>query len=122
MSSDARGIEPQTIRDNVANELSKYRSRRRQGYASVHVLLLSWEASDDTFGEDVRGITRVFRDSFNYVVLPYKIPSKDSQRRLNLHVAQFLSQYGSEDNLIVVYYVGHGAPSALHRSECIWAA
>lgn len=122
MSSDARGIIPQIIRDKIANELSKYRLRRRQGYASVYVLILSWEANDVTFGEDARGIARVFRDSFNYVVLPFKIPSVDSQQRLNLHVAQFVSQYGSEDNLIVVYYGGHGAPSYNHQSECIWAA
>ncbi|KAI1208289.1 uncharacterized protein F4807DRAFT_158691 [Annulohypoxylon truncatum] len=122
MNANPEGTTPQIIIDHVTRELDKYRIRRKQGYSSVHALLLSWEEGDATFGENVRDVALLFQESLNYLVLPYKIPSDDSQRRLNLYVAQFLSQYGGGDNLIVVYYAGHGAPSPSKLSDCQWAA
>ncbi|KAI1503801.1 hypothetical protein F5X99DRAFT_406800 [Biscogniauxia marginata] len=122
MNADAEDADAQAIKKELASGLDKYRLRRKQGYSSVHVLLLSWQVGDAAFAEDANEVAAVFQDSFNYSVLPYKIPTENSQIRLNLHVAHFVERFGGEDNLIVVYYGGHGGPSALNQSDCQWSA
>jgi hypothetical protein len=109
---------------DISEELSRYRLRRQQHYACVHVLLLSWKDSDiEVLGAEIKELARVFRQHFNYLVWPYHIPSQEPQTRLQLHVAQFIARYGQEDNLVVVFYSGHGGRTIDRTNPaCIWAA
>lgn len=63
---------------------------------------------------------------FGYQVWPYRIPSQDPEKALNLQVATFIDNFGHEDNLIVVYYGGHGGggpkPKTKTKGPCTWAA
>src|SRR6266699_3898994 len=108
----------------IATGLANYRARRVQRYAAVNVILLNW-AEDDIgphLAKEAADLSQMFRDVFNYVVWPYKIPSVDSERSLNLAMAQFIKSFGHEDNLLIVYYSGHGGPRVEEKGPCTWAA
>jgi len=106
----------------ISTELAEYRPRRLQRYLAVNVLLLSWKDSDLDCAEEVNALGRMFENHFNYSVWPYLIPSEESQSKLTILVAQFLSQFGGPDKLILVYYGGHGGPPVSTKSPCTWSA
>jgi hypothetical protein len=106
----------------ITTKLVEYRPRRTQRYLAVNVLLLSWKESDLDCADEVRELGQMFEDRFNYTVWPYLLPSKDSQSKLAVLVAQFLSEFGGSDKLILVYYGGHGGPPVSTKSPCTWSA
>jgi len=120
MNSPAAASEPE--QGQLSRELARYRPRRTHRYTAVNVLVLSWKDGDDAIAVQVEEVKRLFVDLFNYFVRPYEIPSQDSQRLLNLHVAQFIQCFGGQDNLIIVYYGGHGGMSDPTETLCTWAA
>lgn len=106
----------------ISNKLAHYRPRRLHRYASVNVLLLSWEEDDIGCETEIKDLARIFRECLNYAVWPYKIPSDDSEISLSLIIAQFVKSFGQEENLIIVYYGGHGGPKQDLKSPCTWSA
>ncbi|KAK0701332.1 hypothetical protein B0H67DRAFT_650552 [Lasiosphaeris hirsuta] len=106
----------------LARELEDYRPRRTQRYVAVNVLLLYWEDDDIGCAGEITVMGDMFRQSFNYAIWPYKIPSQDPEMSLNLKVVEFVSSFGQEDSLIIVYYGGHGGPRVATKSPCTWAA
>ncbi|CAM1506163.1 Fc.00g058040.m01.CDS01 [Cosmosporella sp. VM-42] len=64
----------------------------------------------------------MFNDVFQYTVLPFRIPTQDPERSLNAFIAHVVQLYGDENNLIIVYYSGHGGPRSATKSPCTWAA
>jgi hypothetical protein len=108
----------------ISNELSRYHPRRSQRYSAVNVLLVTWKDDDIGVASEVDELAHLFRDEFSFFVWPYQIPSNNSQVQLQLHVAQFIERCGSsDDNLIILYYSGHGGRTADRMSsECEWSA
>jgi hypothetical protein len=106
----------------ISIKLAEYRPRRTQRYLAVNVLLLSWKDSDLDCAEEVNELGRMFEERFNYSVWPYLVPSEESQSKLTVLIAQFLSQFGGPDKLILVYYGGHGGPPVSTKSPCTWSA
>ena len=107
----------------ISEELSRYRPRRSQRYSVVHVLLLRWQDDDIGVAGEIDSLANLFR-LFNFVVWPYQIPSENSQAQLQLQIAQFIQRCGSDgENLIILYYSGHGGRNADGKSsECVWSA
>jgi hypothetical protein len=122
MSSSISLVPEDEHQRKISTELARYRPRRTQRYLAVNVLLLSWRDDDIGCAKEVDNLARMFEEHFNYFVWPYKIPSEESQRLLAVHVSQFLSQFGGPDNLILVYYGGHGGPPVSEKSPCTWSA
>ena len=108
--------------ETIATCLVQYRPRWTQRYVAVNVLLLSWEDDDIGCAAEIAELSRMFQESFNYAVWPYKIPSQDPESSLNSTVFQFVASFGGEDSLIIVYYGGHGGPKITTKSPCTWAA
>ncbi|KAH6869320.1 hypothetical protein B0T10DRAFT_594752 [Thelonectria olida] len=112
------------LTQEVAKKLSDYQTRRTQRYTAVNVLLLAWE--DDDIGAhldaELNELDHTFRVEFNYSVQRYRIPSRNSELSLNACIAQFILVCGGEENLIIVYYSGHGGPKTSTKSPCTWAA
>lgn len=108
----------------IAQGLAHYQPRRLRRYTAVHALLLYWEDDDIGVAKEIKELTDMFRDvsKFGYQVWPYRIPSRDPARSLSYTVAQFLHNFDREDNLIIVYYGGHGGPKIKSKSPCTWAA
>ena len=96
--------------DRLRTKLASYRHIRHQRYEAVNVLLLSWEDDDTDGAAEVEQLKRLFKESFNYTTCSYFIPSSKPQSSLNVRVASFIDAFGGADNLLIVYYGGHGGP------------
>jgi hypothetical protein len=108
----------------LAHSLRRYQPRRTQRYEGVYVLLLRW-AEDDIgphLAREVDELHRLFGDVFKYAVSEYKIPSIDPGTALNSYVANYIETFGGDDNLIIVFYSGHGGPQVSTKSPCTWSA
>lgn len=107
----------------IFKKLVNYRPLRVQRYAAVNVLLISWREDDTDSTTDAEQLGRLFKDSFNYITCSYFIPSTKPQTSLNFQVASFLDAFGGPDNLLIVYYAGHGGPRRANaKGPFTWAA
>ena len=88
-------------------------------YKEVHTLLLSWE--DDNLGvaDEIDELRDVFRNLYSFEAEEWKIPSKRSHNSLAAKVLGFLDDYESKDNLLIVYYGGHGEMN--DDRQCVWS-
>lgn len=88
-------------------------------YKEVHALLLSWE--DDNLGvvDEVTELEDVFRNCYRFETEAWKIPSKRSHNSLAAKIIAFVDDYESKDNLLVVYYGGHGEMN--DDRQCVWS-
>ena len=84
---------------------------------------MSWEEDDTDSAKEIEQLQKMFRDSFNYAVYIYRIPSEGPQTALNQCIGSFLHTFGGPDNLLIFYYGGHGGPiTEKSKSPCTWAA
>lgn len=91
----------------------------RPRYEEVHTLLLSWE--DDILGvnREIAELEDVLKTVYNYKTLIYRIPSRRSHNSLATQISGFLEENESKDNLLIVYYGGHGGMN--DDRQCIWS-
>jgi len=95
---------------------------RNQGrYASVHVLLISWE--DDSLGvfSEMRRLGDVFSHLYRFDVEEFRIPRRIPGRATASRISSFLGNEG-RDNLFIVYYAGHARLSKQTNEPAIWTA
>jgi hypothetical protein len=90
-------------------------------YREVHVLLLEWEEDDLGVDQVVNELMSVFKNTFGFEsVQSFKIPSRRSYKALDARLQGFTQQNSSEQNLLIVYYSGHGFLDLQNRMH--WAA
>lgn len=109
----------QDLQKAIANSFP----RPRTSYTSVHVLLLRWAEDDLNVQEELTTLKRVFEDQFNFAAEQWDIPGLDSiqaTRALQKKLYDFQDTHQGEDELLIVYYGGHGDPD--RRGRSIWAA
>ena len=53
-------------------------------------------------------LERIFRDLFHFEIQNFRIPSFKSDTALLDAVSRFAHEYNSPDNLMIIYYGGHG--------------
>ena len=88
-------------------------------YKEVHALLLSWE--DDNLGvvDEVIELRDVFRVMYGFETETWRIPSERSHNSLAAKILRFLDVHESKDNLLIVYYGGHGEMN--DDRQCVWS-
>ena len=88
-------------------------------YKAVHVLLLSWV--DDNLGvlKEISELDGAFTSIYGYATEQGKIPSTRSHNSLAKQLTGFLERYESEENLLIVYYGGHGYMN--DNRQCVWS-
>ncbi|RGP64298.1 hypothetical protein FSPOR_8118 [Fusarium sporotrichioides] len=108
----------------IVDTLTSYQPLRAQRYASINVLIITWKDHDfgSTFDNEIAEVEAVFKETFNHTIWPFKIPTVAAERSLNLCVAKFVKEFGGEDDLLIIFYSGHGGPEIEERSPCTWAA
>jgi len=87
-------------------------------YSAVHALLLHWEEDDLGVKVEVERLRTVLEEYYRYSVEEWVIPSTDSHNQLGDEIRRFSRAYKSKDNLLVVYYGGHGYLNA--QRQHIW--
>ncbi|KAF2634567.1 hypothetical protein P280DRAFT_474521, partial [Massarina eburnea CBS 473.64] len=82
-----------------------------EGYTKVAVLLVKWAHELDELNtkEEAEGLEKVFRKQFHYETKIVELDlSSKPQLQLNLHLTEFVAKHDGPNNLLIVYYTGHG--------------
>ncbi|KAL8915002.1 MAG: hypothetical protein Q9171_000442 [Xanthocarpia ochracea] len=90
-------------------------------FTSVHVLLLRWVEDDLNVQEELTALKAVFDNQYGFATEQWNIPSQNSTRALQSKLYDFQNCHQSEDELLIVYYGGHGDADR-RRGRSIWAA
>ncbi|KAJ4299206.1 hypothetical protein N0V90_004450 [Kalmusia sp. IMI 367209] len=88
-----------------------FRNVRPDGYLKVAVLLIKWADKLDDLGtrEEVEELEGVFRERFNFRTQIVELDgSSKPQYQLNRSLSTFVEEYDGPNNLLIVYYSGHG--------------
>ncbi|MCJ1330704.1 hypothetical protein MMC10_007390 [Thelotrema lepadinum] len=94
-------------------------------HSEAHVLLVRWEEDDLGTVNEINDLDNVFKDLYNYQTEQYLIPSRSSANELEGALVDFKRAHDSDDNLLVLYYGGHGALEASPSNRpgrSIWTA
>lgn len=112
--------------DDINRALSGALLPGGNAYTKVSVLFLRW--ADDVFinpglNNGVQGeiddLERILVHDYGFTTEIYLIPSDDSQRSLQRKIFLFQEAHNSTDELLMVYYGGHGVLNKLNQS--IWS-
>lgn len=104
-------LDAQAVHDNQLHAPS---------YSPVNVLLLTWERNDLNNEPVTKNLMQVFEDRFGYDTELWTIPRHDSLEALRSKVTAFSAANDAEENLMIVYYNGHGDIST--RGHNYWQA
>jgi hypothetical protein len=85
----------------------------------VYVLLLRWKEDDLNVDIELKCLAKVFQ-AYKFTTETFLIPSMNSQRELTKRVVSFLEHYDREDELLVVYYGGHGTINQARQATWWW--
>lgn len=94
-------------------------NRGKPRYAAMHVLLLSWENDDLGVMTELLELRNVFETYYSFNTQEWKIPSDESHNSLAFRCIEFLKDFGSPENLLIVYYGGHGLMN--DDRQCVWS-
>lgn len=86
----------------------------------MYVLLLRWTDDDLKVQDELTRLKNVFEYQFGFTTEQWDIPSLNPTRALQTKLYDFQDAHQSEDELLIVYYGGHG--HADRRGRSIWAA
>ena len=91
--------------------------QRSSNYAKVVALLLCWKEDCHDMPntqQEVEKLKSVLEKKFHYSAkieyLDSKLENITLQSELNFMVAKFVREHGGPNNLLIVYYGGHGKP------------
>ncbi|KAI1083596.1 hypothetical protein F5B20DRAFT_527674 [Whalleya microplaca] len=113
---------PRTSQHDLLPRSESCQSCRPRQYERVTMLLLYFEGSDLNCEPEIDELERLFCGSLGFEAKRYKIPSKNAHHHLSVRVAEFIKEFSHEDNLLIVYYGGHGEWTDPSRTTCHWAA
>ncbi|KAL8895784.1 MAG: hypothetical protein Q9207_008010 [Kuettlingeria erythrocarpa] len=89
-------------------------------YKQVAVLLLCWEkdSSDMETEAEIAELEETFKSKFRYQTEVARLdatnPNANVQMQVNAQVAGFAMKHDGPDNLLIVYYAGHGTSHDVH--------
>ncbi|KAL8753620.1 MAG: hypothetical protein Q9199_004924 [Rusavskia elegans] len=113
------GVFSQDLQTAIANSFP----RQRSPYTSVYVLLLRWAEDDLNVQAELTTLKHIFEKQYRFTTEQWDIPGRDSTqatRALQRKLYNFQDSHQCEDELLIVYYGGHGDPD--RRGRSIWAA
>ncbi|PQE06114.1 tyrosine- phosphatase non-receptor type 6 protein [Rutstroemia sp. NJR-2017a BBW] len=96
---------PELLSDEAAARAFPNRGRSR--YAEVLVVLIQWEESELDAQSEVSALRSMFEICYGFTTDIWSIPTTNAHNKLMLKAVNFIEQYGTDDNLIIIYYGGH---------------
>lgn len=94
-------------------------NRGKTRYEAVHVLLLSWENDNLGVIDELLELQKVFQTDYFFRTQAWKIPSNRSHNSLAERISKFLDDFESQENLLIIYYGGHGKMN--DDRQCVWS-
>ena len=88
-------------------------------YQNVFVLLFSWEHDELGVISEVQELDDVLSQIYHFHTEQWKIPNINSHNALAFRLMEFLKNYGTSSNLLLIYYGGHGHMN--DDRQCIWS-
>lgn len=98
----------QFSKDLSAAVAAVWTTRHENRYSDIQVLILSWEDDDLGVYKEIDVLHETFRELYNYQVTEWLIPKLKPERKLSLQIGEFLDKHDSKENLLIIYYAGHG--------------
>jgi hypothetical protein len=85
-------------------------------YARVYALLFHWTDDDLGVFQEVHDLAKVFFEvcEFTHVTVA-SIPRRHAHALVDSEIRSFTSRYASPNNLLIVYYSGHGSLDSRHQ-------
>lgn len=78
-------------------------------YEDVQALLICWKSATSTFLEQRKGLEGVLKSPYRFGTTPFNIPLEDDPLdSLTDEIRKFKKTHNKEQNLLIVYYGGHG--------------
>lgn len=106
--------------DDLTQSLKRTFPTDPRSYDNVYVLLIRWAEDDLGTEKEINDLDRVFCDAYNYTTECEVIPSNNSHNTLEFMITRFRHRHDSPNNLLIVYYGGHGVKESDNKST--WAA
>ena len=88
-------------------------------YKAVHVLLLSWVNDDLGVFKEISELDSTFTSIYGCETEQWRILSTRSHNSLAKQLTGFLERYENEENLLIVYFGGHGRMG--DNRQCVWS-
>jgi hypothetical protein len=82
--------------------------------------LIRWEEDDLNVQTEIDELFDVFKNYYNFITEHWRIPSRSAHLQLTLMVAEFVKHYHSSENLMIVYYGGHGSINNARQATWLW--
>ena len=89
-------------------------------YSNVYCLLLRWESDDLSIQDEIDDLAAVLEHRLYFEVEQWRIPDDDPMKALQKTLYNFQDLHQGEDELLIVYYGGHGKPDRYGCSK--WCA
>ena len=83
-------------------------NRRFGRYNSVHALLLAWKTPENREVELVKQLAKVFENTLNFTTKRHEILPDQSEEPLTLELEAAVRKHAAADELLIIYYAGHG--------------
>lgn len=85
------------------------------------LLLLRWSEDDLDVQDELTRLKNLFQSQFRFAAEQWDIPSHNPTRALQTKLYDFQNAHQTENELLIVYYGGHGGADR-RRGRSIWAA
>lgn len=105
---------------HLANAIKRKHPVQRIPYKGVYTLLLRWEADDLGTYLEIDKLNDLLRNAYGFQTQSEKIPSKNPALFLENLLFAFKKEHNDRENLLIVYYGGHGVK--MQGNDSIWAA
>jgi len=86
----------------------------------VIAVLIQWEEDDLDVQPDLDRLQTIFDTCYGFYTETWVIPSASSHSKLMEMAKNFVDDYGSPDNLLIVYYSGHAVVNSSRESTWFW--
>ncbi|TVY18793.1 hypothetical protein LARI1_G005192 [Lachnellula arida] len=93
-------------------------SRGRSRYQQVIAVLIQWEEDDLNVQPGINRLRTLFDTCYGFYTETWVIPSASSQLTLMEMAMKFVVDFGSPENLLIVYYSGHASINS--SGESTW--
>jgi hypothetical protein len=108
--------------DSSKAAASIFPNRGRCRYNDVQVLLLRWEHDEMGVEYELDDLAVTFKNAYGFNTETWLIPTTQPHLALMGKAFKMVQDFGQKDNLLIVYYAGHGGMNSSRQPLWTWSA